>query len=150
MAKVKNLNLKTTNDLYYFSISSYLSNCCCVACVTYLSKLHMIPMISISLRPHHSKYVYVLMYVYMFVANRCVEFNWSYYTLTWRSVFLLLFFHSLFVTSIYSVHKMSASLCFCHMEMSSVQWNNCLCTWWTYHDFCSFTSELWSGSYLKF
>ena len=39
------LNLKTTKDLYYSFISPYLNYCCCVwglACITYLSKLHII------------------------------------------------------------------------------------------------------------
>ena len=46
IVKVKNiLNLKTTKDLYYFFIYPYLNYCCCVwglACITYLSKLHII------------------------------------------------------------------------------------------------------------
>ena len=48
IVKVKNiLNLKTTKDLYYSFIYPYpyLNYCCCVwglACITYLSKLHII------------------------------------------------------------------------------------------------------------
>ena len=39
------LNLKTTKDLYHSFIYPYLNYCCCVwglACITYLSKLHLI------------------------------------------------------------------------------------------------------------
>ena len=39
------LNLKTAKDLYYSFIYPYLNYCCCVwglACITYLSKLHII------------------------------------------------------------------------------------------------------------
>ena len=46
IVKVKTiLNLKTAKDLYYSFIYPYLNYCCCVwglACITYLSKLHII------------------------------------------------------------------------------------------------------------
>ena len=42
IVKVKNkLNLKTTKDLYHSFIYPYFDYCC-LACITYLSKLHII------------------------------------------------------------------------------------------------------------